>query len=279
MSDREEPSNCDHLTVDGVRLYSLRQINDLAPPLKEEIYRRLLPAKLLVDYGIDPQTLCDDQGNRLVSFTCPEGSRTVEIDVRPEAGFPDPLLYLEMADTRLNQIEVMLFAVNDPQAERFETDRDWRGQRTKFGTLRRNIPEEIRAMEAGLAPGQVRKGLRLSRTLVPLFEGFVACLSHDYYLMEPLAYHNAILFERLGCNYVQGRRKMQWIHVGFQPGGLLHERLDGSTPFRQPDAWRTIRGRSWAIHDGILEEPWHGIKMYKRVGRRARVDTFPGAEY
>ena len=70
MSDREEPSNCDHLTVDGVRLYSLRQINDLAPPLKEEIYRRLLPAKLLVDYGIDPQTLCDDQGNRLVSFTC-----------------------------------------------------------------------------------------------------------------------------------------------------------------------------------------------------------------
>jgi hypothetical protein len=279
MSGGEEPSNGDHFEVDGVRLYSLGQINDLAPPLKEEIYRRLLPAKLLVDYGIDPQTLCDDQGNGLVTFTCLEGSRSVEIDVRPEAGFPDPLLYLEMADTRLNQIEVMLFAVNDPQAERFETDRDWRGQRTKFGTLRRNIPEEIRAMEAGLAPGQVRKGLGLSRTLVPLFEGFVACLSHDYYLMEPLAYHNAILFERLGCNYVQGRRKMQWIHLGFQPDGLLYERLDGSTPFRQPDAWRTIRGRSWAIHDGILGEPWHGIRMYKRVSHHAGVDTFPGGAY
>jgi hypothetical protein len=97
--------------------------------------------------------------------------------------------------------------------------------------------------------------------------------------MEPLAYHNAILFERLGFNYVQGRRKMQWIHLGFQPDGLLYERLDGSTPFRQPDAWRTIRGRSWAIHDGILGEPWHGIKMYKRVGRHAGVDTFPGGEY
>jgi hypothetical protein len=279
MSGSEEPASCEHFAVDGVRLYSLGQINDLAPPLKEEIYHRLLPAKLLRDYGIDPQTLCDDQGNRLVTFTCPEGSRTVEIDVRPEAGFPDPLLYLEMADTRLNQIEVMLFAVNDPQAERFETDRDWRGQRTKFGTLRRNIPEEIRAMEAGLAPGQVRKGLGLSRTLVPLFEGFVACLSHDYYLMEPLAYHNAILFERLGCNYVQGRRKMQWIHLGFQPDGLLYERLDGSTPFRQPDAWRTICGRSWAIHDGILGEPWHGIRMYKRVSHHAGVDTFPGGAY
>ena len=59
---------------------------------------------------------------------------------------------------------------------------------------------------------------------------------HDYYLMDPLAYHNAILFERLGYNYVQGLRKMQWIHLGFQPGGILHNALDGSTPFRQPDA-------------------------------------------
>jgi hypothetical protein len=265
--------------IDGVRLYSLRQINELAPPLKERIYRRLLPTELLQDYGIDPHSLCDAQGNRLVTFTFPAGSRIVEIDVRPEAGFPDPLLYVELTDTRLNQIEVMLFVVNDPRAERFETDRDWRGERTKFGTMQRNVPEEIRAMQAGLAPGQVRKGLRLSRTLVPLFEEFVKCLGHDYYLMEPLAYHGALLFERLGCNYVQGLRKMQWIHLGFQPDGLLHERLDGSTPFRQPDAWRTIRGRSWAIHDGILGEPWHGIKMYKRVSHHAGVDTFPGAAY
>jgi len=133
--------------------------------------------------------------------------------------------------------------------------------------------------QAGLAPGQVRKGLRVSRMLIPLFEEFVECLGHDYYLMEPLAYHNAILFERLGCNYVQGQRKMQWVHLGFQPGSLLFEKLDGSRPFLQPDAWRTIRGRSWAIHDGILGEPWHGIKMYKRVGRHAEVDTFPGGEY
>ncbi|MGD9144498.1 MAG: hypothetical protein PVI80_02965 [Anaerolineae bacterium] len=279
MSGSEEPSHGDRFSVDGVQLYSLHQINALDPPLKRAIYCRLLPMKLLADYGIDPETLCDDEGNELVRFTFAEGSRTVEIDVRPEADFPDPLLYLELTDTRLNQIEVLLFAVNDPQAERFETDRDWRGQRTKFGTLRRNIPEEIRAMKAGLAPGQVRKGLRLSRTLLPLFEEFVECLGHDYYLMEPLAYHNAILFERLGFNYVQGRRKMQWIHLGFQPEGLLYGKLDGSTPFLHPDAWQTIRGRSWAIHDGILGEPWHGIKMYKRVGRHAGVDTFPGGEY
>jgi len=279
MSDGELPGCSERFTVDGVRMYSIRQINEQPTPIKEQFYRRLLPPQILQEYGIDPETLCDAQGNRLVTFTCPAGSRVIEIDVRPETDFPDPLLYLELADTRLNQIDVMLFIVNDPAAERFETDRDWRGQRTKFGTFKRNIPAEIQAMKAGLSPGQVRKGLRLSRTLVPIFESFVQCLGQDYYLMEPLAYHNAIIFERLGCNYVQGLRRMQWINLNFKPDGILHDALDGSTPFRQPDAWQTVRGRSWAIHDGILSEPWHGIRMYKRVGKHAGVDTFPDGRY
>jgi len=279
MSASGEGLQRERFVIDGTRLHSLHQINTYPPPVKESIYRHLLPVHILSEFGIDPETLCDAQGNRLVTFTCPEDSRVVEIDVRPEVNFVDPLLYLELSDTRLNQIEVMLFVVNDPAAERFETDRDWRGERTKFGTFRRNIPEEIRAMQAGLAPGQVRKGLHLSRTLIPLFEDFVRRLGHDYHLMEPLAYHNAILFERLGFNYVEGKRRMQWIHTAFQPGGLLHEALDGSTPFRQPDAWRTVRGRSWAIHDGILGEPWHGIRMYKQVDQQAGVDTFPGGAY
>lgn len=279
MSASQDPANSRRFAVDGMHLYSLRQINELPTPTKVEIYCHLLPKQLLEEFGIDSNTLCDARGNRLVTFTCPQGTGVVEIDIRSEPGFPDPLLYVELSDTRLNQIEVLLFAVNDPASERFETDRDWRGERTKFGTFRRNVPEEIRAMEAGLAPGQVRKGLRLSRTLLPIFESFVTRLGHDYYLMEPLAYHNAIIFERLGCNYVQGLRKMQWIDLAFRPGGLLHDMLDGSTPFRNPDAWRSVRGRSWAIHDGIMGEPWHGIKMYKRVGQRASVSTFPGGAY
>lgn len=279
MTDNDCHSKPKRFQVDGVKLHSLRQINALPDPVKEGIYRHLLPIPLLEEYGINPDTMCDAEGQRLAQFTCPKDSRVVEIDVRPSCSFPDPLVYLQLADTRLNQIEVMLLVVNDPASERFETDRDWQGERTKFGTFTRNIPEEVRAMEAGLAPGQVRKGLRLSRTLLPLFECFVQRLGHDYYLMEPLAYHNAILFERLGFNYVQGQRKMQWIQLNFQPGGLLHERLDGSTPFRQPDAWQTVRGRSWAIHDGILGEPWHGVRMYKRVGHHAGVDTFPDGTY
>jgi hypothetical protein len=279
MSSQENEALPERFEVDGVRLHSLHQINGLPEQAKEDIYRHLLPVKLLQAYGIDSATLRDAQGHRLVTFTYPAGSSLLEIDVRPEPGFRDPLLYLELSDTPLNQIEVVLFVVNDPNSERFGTDLDWEGRRTKFGTFRRNIPEEIRAMEAGLVPGQVRSGLRFTRPQVPVLERFFTRLGHDYYLMEPLGYHNAISLERLGCNYVQGLRRMQWIHQEFQPGGCLHERLDGSTPFRQPDAWRTVRGRSWAIHDGILGEPWHGIRMYKRVGHCAGVDTFPGGPY
>ncbi len=269
----------DRFEYQGERLYSLHQINGLPGAAKEKLYRQLLPNDLLRAWGIDPETLTNAEGKRLVHFACAEGSRRVEVDVRPEPDFPDPLLYLELVDTPLNQIEVLLFLVNDPHSERFGTDRDWQGERTQFGTIRRNIPEEIRALEAGLAPGQVRRGLRQTRVLLPLFEEFVRRLGHDYYLMEPLAYHGAILFERLGCNYVQGRRRMEWIDRGFQPGGPLRAALDGSNPFRQPEAWRSVRGRSWAIHDGILGEPWHGIRMYKQVGKHAGVDTFHGESY
>jgi hypothetical protein len=37
----------------------------------------------------------------------------------------------------------------------------------------------------------------------------------------------------------------------------------------------TVHGRSWAIHDGILDEPWDGVSIYKMVGASAGVDTFP----
>jgi hypothetical protein len=75
---------------------------------------------------------------------------------------------------------------------------------------------------------------------------------------------------------------MDTIHREFQPGGALHEALDGSTPFRQPDQWKTVRGRAWAIHDGILsaiDSNWDGLRMIKQVGRNAGVNTFPDGLY
>ena len=99
------------------------------------------------------------------------------------------------------------------------------------------------------------------------------------FMLEPLAYHTAILFESYGCAYSIGKKQMDLIHMEFQPGGELFKRLDGSTPFRKPGMEQTVRGRSWAIHDGILGEPFTNIRMYKRVGVEAGVITFPNAKW
>jgi len=265
--------------VDGLPMCSIRGINDLQGDMSEAIYRTLIPDALLAQYQIDPRTLCDAAGNRLVEIACPRGVGTVELKVWHQAGARDPLLYLQLADTINNQLSVLLFVANDPNSPRFDVDRDPSGQRTQFGTVLRNIEAEVAAMRAGLAPGQVRRGLKLTRKLIPIFEVFVSRLGHQIFFMEPLAYHTALLFERYGCAYSQGRAKMEWINREFRPSGELSQRLDGSTPFRQPSAQFTIRGRSWAIQDGILGEHFAGMRMYKRVSINAGINTFPDATW
>jgi hypothetical protein len=263
--------------VDGLQAFSIRGVNQADEATREAIYRTLIPDELLSQYNIDLRTLADANGNRLVQFVCPFATSSVEIKVWHEADARDPLLYLQLADTPNNQLCVMLFVINDPYSPRFDVDRNWTGERTKFGTLTRNVEAEMAAMQAGLAPGQVRRGLKLTRLLFPIFEMFVYRLGHKSFFMEPLAYHTAILFERYGCSYSQGRAKMEWINREFVLEGLLYNRLDGSTLFRQLEACRTIRGRSWAIQDGIMGEPFTDIRMYKRVSVNAGVSTFPNA--
>ena len=137
-------------------------------------------------------------------------------------------------------------------------------------------------MKAGLAPGQIREGLRCSGIVFTHIETFLTMMAHHAFLLEPLTYVSAWLFERRGFAYSRGHQLMDTIHKEFQPGGELFKALDGSTPFRQNDQWMTVRGRAWAIHDGILQvidRKWDDLRMIKQVGRHAGVDTFPGAEY
>jgi acetoin utilization protein AcuC len=176
-----------------------------------------------------------------------------------------------------------LVQVNDPSAPRYSIDRDDEGHDTLLGTASRNLPEEARALADGLAPGQVRRGLRMLGRVLECMDGFCRLLGRDFYLVEPLFYHSALLYERHGCDYFVGRDRMDLIHRGFQPGGDLWRRLDGSTPFRRRGSEGSVRGRSWAIHDGILGESFAGtgagVKMYRVPGRRAGVSTFPGCLY
>lgn len=258
---------------------SIREINALPDSEKYAIYQTLIPEWLFNEYGIEtfshePQSIVDQP---VIIFRCPDKSRSVEITIKRRASELDPLLYLHMADTFNNQLVVLLVVVNDPDAPRFNTDVDVHGNRTQFGTSLRNIAAEVDAMRAGLAPGQVRRGLRKFRDMVPLFETFVGKIGHDIFFIEPLAYHNAIIFERYGFNYLKGYNEMVDIHRQFLPGGTLHQKLSVDQPFRQPSYWQTVRGRSWSIHDGILGHPFTGFQMYKHIHTHAGVNTFPNA--
>jgi len=263
--------------LSNLQLFSISQVNHLSSEQMLQVYRHLVPLELLLRFGIDPETLGDRDGHPL--FECQPGISSVEISLRHAWDAKDSVLYLQLADTPNNQIEVTLFIVNDPHSERFNVDRLPDGTPTYFGTLVRNVDEEIKAMEVGLAPGQIHRGLGVTRRLMPTLEHFVAGLHHDAFYIQPLAYHNGILFERLGFAYVLGIGRMEWIQREFARGGLLSRRLDGCTPFRRPGAESSVRGRSWAIHDGILGEPYGGVKMYKRVGIHAGIVTFPNAAW
>jgi len=255
---------------------SIHELNNLPEEWKEALCRILIPSALLIRYGIHPIKLTNRAGQRLASFHYEPGSFALHLSVRHQPDAEDPLYQLGLQENSLGQIVVAFMSTNDPDANRFDVDRDEGGQPTLLGTARRHLAAEVRALGAGLAPGQVREGLRLFSHVMPRMEAFLIALGQDSVIVEPLAYHNAILFERHGFTYTQGRRAMEWIHQAFQPGGELATRLDGSTPFRQSQAAHSVRGRSWAIHDGILHQAWDGVKMIRRLAPPAGVDTAPG---
>jgi hypothetical protein len=257
---------------------SIASINRLPWEEKKALYCRFIPDELLERFAIS-SNFTDAEGRTLLTLTCEEDSSDVQVDLRHEIDAEDPLLYAHLTDTMNAQIHVLLYVVNDPEGPRFDVDRMPDGTPTRFGVMQRNIGAEIAAMEAGLAPGQVRRGLRLLRHSTPAFEAFVQYLGHDLFFVEPLSYHNAVVFERYGLAYVQGRRLMERIHAGFQDEGDLRALLDGSTPFRAAEHADSIRGRSWAIHDGILDRPYSEVTMYKRVGKHAGIATFPDASW
>jgi len=250
-------------------------INKLPEAEKRLIYARYIPNELIQKFNLPDLA----HNKELLQFRFAEGSSDVELILYHKVGFQDPILYAHLTDTLNAQIHVLLYILNDPQAPRFDVDKMPDGSPTKFGTLKRNLEAEKAALQAGLAPGQIRRGLRLLRSAMDTFEEFITSLGHDMFYIEPLYYHNAVIFERYGFAYQVGKRRMEGFQAGFQEGGKLSQRLDGSNPFRSSQAANSIRLRSWAIHDGILGEPYTNVTMYKRVGKSAEISTTPGCEW
>jgi hypothetical protein len=255
---------------------TIGSVNLLRDDEKIEIYSRLIPQELRERFQI-PKSFRDKDGNSLLDLKFAPGKTDVEMKLFHEAGFPDPILYGHLTDTLSGQIHVLLYILNDPAAKRFDVDQMPDGKPTNFGYLQRNIPAELAAMQSGLAPGQVRSGLRLLPFAISKFEDFVQSLGHQLYFVEPLYYHNAILFERYGFSYQIGRKLMERIEEGFSETGDLHLLLNHSSPFRNHPAEHSIRLRSWAIHDGLLGEPFTNVTMYKHIGKSAGINTCPSS--
>jgi hypothetical protein len=270
--------------VEGLGVGSIPEINALPREVAEALYLRLVPEELLDRFAIDPSTLCDKDGRRLVRVTAPPTEAWARVEVRSSPDDRDPALLVDVEMSPLSVPELAFVQITDPASPRYAIDRDLDGRDTLFGTTSRNVDEERRALQSGLAPGQVRRGLRLLSRVLDSMTGFCSLIGKELFLIEPLFYHSAILYERRGCGYLMGRDVMEEIHAGFCRGGALLKALDGSSEFRRADLAATVRGRSWALHDGIVEGLWGGpgvggVKMYKAANRHAGVNTFPGAAY
>ena len=263
----------------GTEITSLRGINRLPVQGKERIYASLIPRDLFAAYGVDPVTFLDHEGDKTLFLNSPPDRGEVKILLKRSLREIDPLLFIQVSDTRYGQVDFEWIIINDPDSERFQIHISDSTQFLPPGSEFRNIPEEVRAMKAGLAPGQVRRGLHKFHEVMDLLEGLLSRLGIHLIHGAPYAYHNAIELERIGYFYRSGKEMMLEVDREFRPSGKLFSKLDGSTPFRQPGMGKTIRGRSWAIHDGIMDRSWICPMMVKIIGQRAKDYTFPDAIY
>ncbi len=264
--------------------FSIAKLNRLPKEQRDRIYLELIPRSIFENYQIDPRTLLNPYGERVVKGIFPPDENFACIEVQHRKGDRDCIFSCQVSlETFMQSLHLDFLIINDPFSERFNIDVDELGRDTLFGMRSRNIPEEIRAMKAGLAPGMVRRGLRLMKEFVKCLDVFMDTLGLKTITTNAFFYHNAILWEKYGFTYFRGKRVMEKIHNEFQPGGLLYEGLNGSTPFRMKGMEKTIRGRSWAIYDGlyadVFDEEWESPIMYKMVGKDFKVNTFPDQVY
>jgi hypothetical protein len=262
---------------------TIKTLNSLPENPKLRLYRTLIPIQVLADFDINPRTWKNPDKAIQVKLDAEQGHGMVKLSAWYGENAENEFFFLQLADNVFNGIDLHFLVVNNPLSEIYQTDFDDQGRETHFGTVYRNIPEEQRAMLAGLAPGQIREGLRCSKMVFTHIESFLTLMAHHALFLEPMTYVSAWIFEKRGFAYVKGHKLMDTIHKEFQPGGELHKALDGSNPFRQPDQWQTVRGRAWAIHDGllldVLDIKWDDLRMIKQVGRQAGANTFPDAKY
>jgi hypothetical protein len=264
----------------------IARLNRIQEADKRRAYLMLVPKSLFEKFQINPETGLNKKGEQCVFIDAPESGSEASVKVMRSPTDRDQLYYMEVRDSRdLVQLFWDFILINDPESPRFDTDVTPEGGSRWLNWKRRNAKEEKKALEAGMSPGQVRRGMKLTGEVNECLDDFCRAVGFKSIALEALFYHNAIQYEKHGFRYFSDEQVMRDIHEAFQPGGVLYERLDGST-FRPAWAADSIRGRSWTIHSDILEEVWEqGFdswkppKMYRMAGKRFDINTVPGVKY
>ncbi len=138
---------------------TLKQINDLPEGAKRRIYRALLPPTLLFQFDIDPINW-KKHGDFELLLKAEKQCGEVNCSIRSKNDSAEEVFCLQLMDNTFNGIDLNFILVSDPCSPFFGVDRDKDGRLTMFGKANRNLEEEQRAMQAGLAPGQARRGDR-----------------------------------------------------------------------------------------------------------------------
>ena len=226
------------LDSDGRPLSSLQAINRLDEPEKEHIYSRLLPQRLRDVLGLEPNSLCNSAGERLVTVIAPKGLSLVRIEGRSQPHGGVTVFFLEISDTHFHQMELSFCIIRDPAAPRYAVDVDEKGANNWFASQGRNIPEELRAMRAGLFPNQTHHGLQLFVTFFPLLERFTDSLGIQMIVAEPLLHR---VFDAAPARWATYALAV----VGVLAAGWWHARRQrGADDDHDGDSGHTSRSRT-----------------------------------
>lgn len=145
---------------------------------------------MLAEFDINPRTWKNPDKLQQVKLEAEPGSDKVKITAWYGADPQNEFFYTELADNQYNGIDLNFLIASNPLSEKFRTDYDDEGRETLFGTVRRNLVEEEKAMRAGLAPGKLARACALRRS----FSYTSNLLHHDVascFLLEPLTYVSA----------------------------------------------------------------------------------------
>src|SRR5512139_263665 len=151
--------------------FSIAKLNRLPKEERDQNYLTLVPRSIFERFEIDPKTLVNGYGERVVTGIFPPDENFACIEVKYRSADKDCIFSCQISlQTFMASLHLDFLILNDPFSERFNVDIDESGRDTLLGTRSRNIPEETKAMEAGLAPGMVRQGLRLLKEFVKSLE-------------------------------------------------------------------------------------------------------------